>query len=134
MIALDTNIILRLIVEDDEAQTECVRAFLKRDDNQQDPPFVSDLVLVETAWVLRSTYGFTRDEVGECLLDLFLNTTFEFEGDDYLLEALQVYMNTNADFADIMISKGAVRAGCRTTVTFDKSAIRLGLMLPVESV
>jgi predicted nucleic-acid-binding protein len=132
MIALDTNIILRLIVRDDETQTEDVRAFLHRNDNQQNPPFVSDLVLVETVWVLRSRYRFSREAVGESLRDLFLNTLLEFEGDEYILEVLQIYLDTQADFADIMIAKGAQRAGCRNTVTFDRTAIKLGLMQPLE--
>ena len=71
MIGLDTNIVLRIIVEDDVKQTAQAVGYLKDNCDADNPPFVSDLVLAETVWALKGNYGFEKNEISEALLSLF---------------------------------------------------------------
>lgn len=65
MIAIDTNVVVRLILEDNPAQIDAIRRLMERD-----PLFVSLTVLVETGWVLESRYKFIRAVVADALDDL----------------------------------------------------------------
>ena len=60
MLGIDTNVLVRLLVEDDAEQTRRARGFVARAFEQGDPVVVSLLVLIETEWVLRSRYGFDK--------------------------------------------------------------------------
>ena len=63
MIGLDTNILVRLIVEDDPAQTRRAAEFLERRCSPQSPGFVNHVTLCEMVWVLGTRYGFDRASI-----------------------------------------------------------------------
>ena len=129
MIGLDTNIIVRLLVDDDAAQSQRVVDWLKNNSSIRDPHFISDLVLAETVWVLRRAYHFSHSDIAEALQSLFLNTVFKFERPDAdMFEVLQSFSITGVDLSDILISTKAKETGCDQVITFDQRAIKHGIM------
>jgi predicted nucleic-acid-binding protein len=63
MLGLDTNVVMRLLVSDDAEQTRRARKLIEQSLAREEPVLVSLLVLIESEWVLRSSYGFKRDAV-----------------------------------------------------------------------
>lgn len=96
MIAVDTNVLVRLITGDDERQVELALALLARE-----PFHVSLTVAVETDWVLRSKYGYDRERVCAGLGALRSLEAVEFEADDEVAWALDRYAEAG-EFADYL--------------------------------
>ena len=63
MIGLDTNVLVRFLVRDDEEQFERARRLIRREAQDGEPVRVSLLVLLETEWVLRSRYKLSKGEI-----------------------------------------------------------------------
>lgn len=125
MLGLDTNVLVRFLVRDDEVQFEKARKLIKREVAAGRCVFVSHLVLLETEWVLRSRYGFPKNLIIEAISGLLDATDVQFEDEPAIEEALFVWKDTTADFADCLIGSRNRRLGCRATVTFDAKASRL---------
>jgi predicted nucleic-acid-binding protein len=100
MIGLDTNILVRYLTKDDEQQWQ--RAITVIQQNQ--PCFVTNIVLCEMVWVLRGTnYGFRKDEIISVLEAMLHSAAFEFEDRSTVDQALQQYKQGKADFSDYLI-------------------------------
>jgi predicted nucleic-acid-binding protein len=121
VIALDTNVLVRFLVADDEAQYEAARRSLARLGPAEDSGFVADVVLAELAWVLRAAYGFTRDEILQALTMLAGADHLSFEDDARLARALRAFAEGRGDFADYLIRERALAVGCSTVQTFDRT-------------
>jgi len=124
MIALDTNVLVRFLVEDDEAQTERARAFVARAIEANDPCFISDVVLCEMVWVLERTYKFARREIGHALERLLAARHLAFASADTLYKALDAYAAGKGDFADYVIREHALAHGCGGLATFDRALLK----------
>lgn len=122
MKALDTNILLRFVVRDDENQFAKARSFLTAR-SADDPAFVSLVVLVEFAWTLRHRYGRSRSEIRSVVSDLLDARELVFEDESHL--SVIVANAIRGDLADHLVSYCAQRAGCSSTVTFDKDSAKV---------
>ena len=123
MIGLDTNILLRLVTGDDEAQVKTITCWLAaraRDDTL----YVNHVVLVETLWTLKSSYGYARSDLTKFVDSLLGNAVFEIEEMGLVEDALRLFKSTQADFADCLIFAKNARS-CEATITFDKAASAL---------
>ncbi|MBK7592343.1 MAG: type II toxin-antitoxin system VapC family toxin [Betaproteobacteria bacterium] len=125
MLGLDTNVLVRFLVRDDEVQFERARKLIKREVAAGRRVFVSQLVLLETEWVLRSRYGLPKDLIIEAVSGLLGATDVRFEDEPAIEEALFLWKDTTADFADCLIGARNRRLGCRATATFDAKASKL---------
>mgnify|MGYP001590896267 FL=1 len=125
MLGIDTNVLVRFLVRDDEAQFEKARKMIKRDVAAGRRVFVSQLVLLETEWVLRSRYGLPKIEIIAAISGLLDATDVQFEDESAVEEALFVWKDNVAEFADCLIGAQNRRLGCRVTVTFDAKASKL---------
>ena len=125
MIGLDTNVLVRYIVEDDPAQAELSRLAIEDRCSDEAPGFVSLMVLCELVWVLQRAYNCTRNQVGEVVMNLLLTETLLIEHHDIAWQAYHDYNEGIADYADCLISRLNRDAGCATTFTFDKKAAKL---------
>src|SRR5207237_6248050 len=96
MIGLDTNVLVRFLVRDDEAQVERARRLLKRETGSGEAVMLSLLVLLETEWVLRSRYGLTKDEIFGAFSGLLDSVELYFEDEGSLEQALFVWKDTRA--------------------------------------
>ncbi len=117
MIGLDSNVLVRYLVQDDQVQaaraTRCIEAADAR-------CFIGVIVLCEIVWVLESVYGFDRTTVIDTFEKILMTAQFEIEDKDLVLRALDDFRNSRADFADCLIGRRNRAAGCSETVTFDK--------------
>lgn len=120
MIALDTNVLVRLLVKDDPDQFAKALAVLERATDTEEPCFISDAVLCETAWVLASRYGAGRAEILAAMSELVADGRCAFDAPEALTETLQAFEDGRADFSDYLIGASARRRGVRTTYTFDR--------------
>jgi len=125
MLGIDTNVLVRFLVRDDEGQFERTRRLIKREVGSEEDVFVSLLVLVETEWVLRSRYSLQKREVMEAISGLLDATEVQFEDEPAVEEALFIWKDSAADFADCLIGAHHRRLGCRATATFDAKAVKL---------
>jgi predicted nucleic-acid-binding protein len=125
MLGIDTNILVRFLVQDDHAQFERARKLIKREVTAGRRVFISQLVLLETEWVLRSRYGMLKHQIIEAISALLDATDVQFENEPAIEEALFIWKDTAADFADCLIGSQNRRLGCRATATFDVKASKL---------
>ena len=125
MLGIDTNVLVRFLVQDDEVQFEKARKLIKREIASGRRVFVNQLVLMETEWVLRSRYAVTKNQIIEAISGLLDATDVQFEDEPAIEEALFIWKETNADFADCLIGAKNRRMGCRVTATFDINAAKL---------
>lgn len=125
MLGIDTNVLVRFLVRDDEAQFDKARKLIKREVAAGRCVFVSHLVLLETEWVLRSRYGLPKTLIVEAVSGLLDAADVQFEDEVAIEEALFVWKDAAADFADCLIGVKNRRLGCRATATFDAKASRL---------
>ena len=124
MIALDTNVIIRFLVRDDEKQSKIVYTRLKKAETDRERLFIPLVVLLETLWVLESAYDMSRCDILDALEDLRQMPIFDFEADRVLDLLLASGRKTTADLSDLLIAHSAECSGCDSVLTFDKKASR----------
>jgi predicted nucleic-acid-binding protein len=124
MKAIDTNVLVRFLVNDDEAQARAVMNRFKTAENQRDAFFVPLLVVLEMIWVLESAYGIERGEIISALGDLLLMPILEFEHRSVLQDMLSRAAANRSDLSDLLIAEVAHQAGCEGVLTFDRKAAK----------
>ena len=124
MIALDTNVLVRFLVEDDEAQSRAAAAVITRAGRRDEQLFVSDVALCEVVWVLDASYGVPRLEIADIMGRLLHARQLAFRASDVLTRALEAYRRGKGDFADYVLREDAVAAGCESVFTFDKALLK----------
>ncbi len=125
MLGIDTNILVRFLVRDDEAEFEKARRLIGREVAAGRRVFVSQLVLLETEWVLRSRYDVQKAGIIEVVSGLLDADGVQFEDEPAIEEALFVWKDRSVGFADCLIGAQNKRLGCSATATFDVKASRL---------
>jgi predicted nucleic-acid-binding protein len=125
MIGIDTNFLVRYLVQDDERQCAEALAVIGREARSGAPVLISLVVLLETEWVLRSRYRLRKEDVLAAIVTLLQTQDFEFESEHSVEEAVHLWKNSHADFADCLIGAHCRRLGCTTTVTFDRTTSKL---------
>ncbi len=125
MLGIDTNIVVRLIVADDAAQTRRARELIDKAVRGDEVVLISLPVLVETEWVLRSRYGFEREALLNIFHAMLEARELTFEDEPALEEALFYWKDSTCGFADCLIAAHNRQLGCRATATFDAKAARL---------
>jgi predicted nucleic-acid-binding protein len=123
--ALDTNVLVRYIVADDSAQLAAARRLISRCVGEGLTLFVPVTVVLELEWVLRSSFGFAKDEVLLALSSLLSAAELTFESERALEVALQLFRQGSADFADCLHIALAAQAGEQPLWTFDKGAAKV---------
>ena len=125
MLGIDTNVLVRFLVRDDEVQFEKARKLIKREVVAGRRVFVNQLVLMETEWVLRSRYTVPKHQIIEAISGLLDAADVQFEDEPAIEEALFIWKDASADFADCLIGVRNKRMGCRATMSFDVKASKL---------
>lgn len=119
MIGLDTNILVRFLVQDDPEQSARARALIEKAIDSETPCFVSDIVLCEMVWVLERSYKTRRFDIGRILGHLLRARHLTFTSLERLFAALESYHAGNGDFADYLIQEHSRAEGCEAIATFD---------------
>jgi predicted nucleic-acid-binding protein len=123
MIAVDTNLLLRLVVSDDNEQHEMAKTFFAAR-SASDPAFVATIVMAEFAWVLTKRFGFPKDSVADLILALLRSPDLVIERPDLVAEAALQSRKPKVGFSDAFIAQLALAQGCRSVMTFDKDAAK----------
>jgi predicted nucleic-acid-binding protein len=125
MIGLDTNLIVRLIVEDDLAQSERARQYIQANCSSERPGFINRVTLCEVVWVLKTGYGFDREKIAAVVKRVSDAVYFMVEDADHVRRALDRFERAAVDFADALVAETNRDRGCSATATFDRKAVRL---------
>jgi len=125
MIGIDTNLLVRLIVNEDEQQSLAVERFIQEHSSSEDPCYISNIVLIETVWVLETVYGFDRTSVADTLDRLLEVEQFDFDSPEDVAAAVDDFRHRGVEFADSLLGRMNLFAGCEQTITFDRNAAKL---------
>lgn len=121
MAAIDTNVLVRLLVADDPTQARRALAYLEA----RRPLWVSTVVLVETVWVLAVVYGWSKAQI-LAMLEIASNSRdFAFQSVETVRAAIAAYAVSKADFSDCLALELARAEGHLPFATFDKATARL---------
>ena len=121
MTGLDTNVLVRYIMQDDAKQSAKASRLIEAL-SVDEPGFVSVISVVELGWVLSTAYGLTREQLAQAFDSLLRSKEFVVDRADQVLKALRIFNASSADFADCLIAQSATSAGCGRTMTFDVGA------------
>lgn len=133
MPALDTNVLVRLIVQDDAAQHAAARRTIESMIQRGEPLFIPVTVILELEWVLRSRYGFAPEQIEGVLVGLLASGEVDLDHELAVEEALARYRDASADFADCLHAALALAADRAPMLTFDRSAAKVpGMKLIAE--
>ena len=124
MKALDTNVLIRFLVQDDVNQAD--KLFSKAEQNKE-VLFVPLLVVLEVIWVLQSAYSVTREDIILAINNLLQMQVLEFESQSVVRNFICCANQYSYDLSDILIAQSAVVANRATALTFDKKASRFEL-------
>lgn len=123
MIGLDTNVLVRYIMQDDPKQSRKATILIESL-NDDHPGFISVASILELYWVLTSCYDLTNDQFKQTL-DLLLRTRqIIVDRADQVLRASRAFETGKADFADCLIERTASSVGCEKIFTFDVNAAK----------
>lgn len=125
MIGLDTNILVRYLIQDDPVQSRRASDVIERRLTEEDPGFVSIVAMVETVWVLDRSYRFTPLEISAAVERLLQIDVLNIENEQEIFTAMTVLKSGRGSLPDALIAELGRRAGCRRTLTFDHKAARL---------
>jgi predicted nucleic-acid-binding protein len=125
MIGIDTNILLRLWLNDDPAQNKRIDALLAEHGGTPGSLLVTDVVLAEAIWTLGSAYD--QDKAAQLIAvrSLLTETAFEFEDRDAVNQAADMFEQGTCGFSDCLVAAKHARHGCDFTATFDRGMRKL---------
>ncbi len=129
--ALDTNVLLRLVIADESEQARAAEKVVRDAADAGTPLLVNLMELCEFAWVLRRSYGYPRAEIADCIEMLANSPALIFQEPALVARATQ-WLRQGGDFADAIIAGHNRNLGADTTLTFDKSALRLDGFAPAS--
>ena len=131
MTGLDTNVLVRYIMQDDPKQSAMATRLIEAL-TPQAPGFVPQVVVEELLWVLAGCYDLTRAQLGQAVHTLLRSKTLVVDRADQVAQALKSFLGGSADFADGLIERCAAHAGCKETVTFDVGASKTAGMVLIR--
>jgi predicted nucleic-acid-binding protein len=121
MIGLDTNVLVRYIMQDDPKQSPMATGLIESLDSDN-PGYITMVSVVELYWVMTSSYELSGQQVIQALQAILRTKQLLVERADQVMRALRVFDEGKADFADCLIERSAAGAGCSQTMTFDVGA------------
>lgn len=127
MKGIDTNILVRFLVGDDELQAQKVYNIFKNAEANKSELFVPLLVILELVWVLESVYQIKRFDILESIHDLTMMPIFKFEQQTALQKFIYAAKNNSQDLSDLIIAHSAKEYGCENVMTFDRKASKYNL-------
>lgn len=125
MTGIDTNVLVRYITRDHPEQYKAAKRHLESRCSQDNPGYVSVIVLCELAWVLSRAYDAGLDEIVRVIDQILQTRQLQVQRRDQVRAALAEYVDSGADFADCLIGQINRTGGADETVTFDQKAARL---------
>lgn len=125
MIGIDTNVLVRHLVQDDPRQSRAATKVITQDCTREAPGFINRIVLCELVWVLESAYGYSKETIVNVLDKLLRTSQLMIEDAQSAWTAFRMYQKGKADFAACLLGATNRLTGCESTVTFDQAASKL---------
>lgn len=125
MIALDTNVLVRYLTQDDPVQSEKATELIEQRFTEENPGFISVVVMVETVWVLDRVYRLQPKEIALAVERILQVDVLKVENEQEVFTAMIALKQRRGSFADALIGELGTRAGCPYTFTFDQTALKL---------
>lgn len=125
MIGIDTNILLRLWLDDDPAQNKRIDTLLAAHGGTPGSLLITDVVLVEAVWTLKSAFEQDKQAQLIAVRSLLEETAFAFEDREAIAAAVNLFETTSCGFADCLVVAKHARQGCDFTATFDRGMRKL---------
>ena len=132
MKALDTNVLIRFLVRDDEKQAAEVKQILVNAEKNNEQFFMPLVVTLETMWVLSSAYDYSRKEIVDAFDGLLSLPVLLLEDHACIATLCRKAHTSEMGFSDLLIGIIAHERGCATTMTFDKKASRSEFFTLIE--
>ena len=123
MIALDTNVLLRYLVQDDPAQSARATEIIERL-TARNPGFISLVCILEIVWVLGSLFKRTRWEIAQHIEMILAADSLEVQNEQEVYQAVVALRNGTGSFEDALIGSIGIWKGCSATLTFDENAAK----------
>lgn len=120
MIAIDTNILVRYLTQDDPQQFEIASELIESALSKGNPIFVSLVVILESIWVLQETYSFDKQKIVNFLHFISSEPGFVLQEKEAILKALKIFTHHHNDFPDLLIGSISEMKNCEVIYTFDK--------------
>jgi len=124
MIALDTNVLLRYLAQDDPAQSARATEIIERRLTMRNPGFVGLVSILEIVWVLRSLYKRTRGEIAQHIEMMLAADSLEVQNEQEVYQAVIALRSGAGSFEDALIGSLGMWRGCTATLTFDENAAK----------
>lgn len=124
MKALDTNILVRFLVQDDKKQCARVNRLFESTQHDKEVLYVPLLVVLELVWVLQSVYTVERDEILEAIDALLQLPVLKFEKQPVVRDFISLAAQSSGGLADLLIGESSRSSGCEAVLTFDKGALK----------
>jgi predicted nucleic-acid-binding protein len=131
VIGLDTNVLVRYLVQDDPSQSARAMHLIEKRLSLSNPGFISIGAIVETVWVLDRAYHFSRQQIADALERVLQADVFVVQYEQEVFTAMVLLRDGQGSFADALIGELALVAGCSYTCTFDRRTTRLGSFRPL---
>jgi len=125
MIGLDSNVVVRYLVQDDPVQSRRATEVIERRLSTQNPGFISVVTIAETVWVLDRAYRFSDENIVAAIERTLQTDVLVVEREQEVFAAMTALKEARGSFADALIGGLGARAGCSATLTFDRRAARL---------
>lgn len=123
MIGLDTNVVVRYIMQDDPIQSPKANKLIESLTDDA-PGFISLVSIIELYWVLGSCYALSDDQFCQAIEALIHSKQIIVDRADQVIRAIRIFNRGKADFADCLIECIAASRGCTQTLTFNVKAVK----------
>ena len=125
MTGLDTNVVLRYLLQDDAQQTPLANRIVDEILSERNPGFINLATVLEIVWVLRSLLKRTPSQIATHLEQLLAADSLEVQNEQQVFDAAFALKRGMGEFEDALIGALNAWAGCPHTLTFDKRALRM---------
>jgi predicted nucleic-acid-binding protein len=125
MNGLDTNILIRYLTQDDPILSPKATRIIERRLTPENPGFISLVTMAEIAWVLSSVYELPARQIADTLERILQSDTLAVQNEQQVFTAMVALRQGRGAFADALIGALGVWAGCDSTFTLDRKALRL---------
>lgn len=129
MIGLDTNVVVRYVMQDDALQSPQATQIIENL-SPESPGFISLVSVVELFWVFTSCYALKDSQAAQAIEVMLRTRHLVIDRAQEVHRALRLFKasaegnSPKADFADCLIREVSAAAGCERVLTFDKAAAR----------
>jgi predicted nucleic-acid-binding protein len=125
MIGLDTNVVVRYLVQDDPVQSRRATEIIEHRLSSRNPGFISVVAIAETVWVLDRAYRFSDEDIVAAIERTLQTDALVVENEQQVFAAMTALKEGRGSFANALVGALGAAAGCSATLTFDRKALRL---------